>query len=48
MTELRTKLNTLDTQNLENNDTFYSILSDLIAELEKIQEKLKIIESKLN
>lgn len=51
MTELRAKLNKLDDQNLQNNqsnDTLYEILGEMITELEKIQEKLKIIESKLN
>lgn len=34
---LREKINSLDTKNLEKNDLLYSILSDLTAELEKIQ-----------
>lgn len=48
MTEIRENLNNLDTKSLESNDLLYSILFDLIGELEKIQGKLKIIENKLN
>lgn len=48
MTELRVKLNTLDTQNLENSDLLYNVLEEIIIELEILQSKLKIIESKLD
>lgn len=48
MNEIRENLNKLDAQNLKNSDLLYEVLSGMITELERIQEKLKIIESKLN
>ena len=55
MSELRGKTQQFGYQNLENNDSrkacsllLYSVLAEMIGELEKIQAKLKIIEENLS
>jgi hypothetical protein len=37
MSKLREKLNNLDTQNLQNNDTLYSILEEMADRIEKLE-----------
>ena len=36
---LREKLNKLDSQNLQNNDTLYSILEEMLDKIEKLEQK---------
>lgn len=37
MSSLREKINNLDTQNLQNNDTLYSILAEMADRIEKLE-----------
>lgn len=38
MSELKEKLNSLDEQNLQNNDTLYSILEEIIDKIEDLEK----------
>lgn len=40
MSELRAKLNQLDSQNLQNNDALYSLLEEIIDKIEEIEKQL--------
>lgn len=39
MSSLREKINNLDTQNLQNSDTLYSILAEMADRIEKLEGK---------
>ncbi len=40
MSELKEKLNSLDDQNLQNNDALYSLLEEIIDKIEVLEKQL--------